>query len=145
MRGTLEILFLLATCGYLLGIRIKGIHLGTSGVLLAALYFGHLGYEIPSLIRDLGLALFVGAVGLTAGSRFFRNLKKNAMSYGAIAAAIVGSSALAVAVFSKAFSLPGVCRQDLHRGFDYDPGLAAALEVAQDSAVSIGRNSVPLR
>lgn len=140
MRGTLEILFLLATCGYLLGgIRIKGIHLGTSGVLLAALYFGHLGYEIPSLIRDLGLALFVGAVGLTAGSRFFRNLKKNAMSYGTIAAAIVGSSALAVAVFSKAFSLPGALSAGIYTGaLTTTPGLAAALEVAQDSAVSIG-------
>ena len=108
MRGTLEALFLLATIGYILGgIKIKGIHLGTSGVLIAALYFGHLGYEIPSIIRDLGLALFVGAVGLTAGPRFFRNLKQNAMSYGAIAMAIVGSSALTVVLFSKAFSMPG--------------------------------------
>ena len=58
MRSTLEALFLLATIGYVLGgIKIKGIHLGTSGVLLAALYFGHLGYEIPSLILDLGLCL----------------------------------------------------------------------------------------
>jgi len=48
MRSTLEALFLLATIGYVLGgIKIKGIHLGTSGVLLAALYFGHLGYENP--------------------------------------------------------------------------------------------------
>ncbi|MGB4634144.1 MAG: permease, partial [Bacillota bacterium] len=75
MLGTLEALFLLAMVGYVLGsIKIKGVHLGTSGVLLAALYFGHLGYQIPSVVRDLGLALFVGAVGLTAGPRFFRNL-----------------------------------------------------------------------
>lgn len=140
MRSTLEILFLLATCGYLLGgIRIKGIHLGTSGVLLAALYFGHLGYEIPPLIRDLGLALFVGAVGLTAGSRFFRNLKQNAMSYGALAVAIVGSSALAVVMFSKVFSMPGALWAGIYTGaLTTTPGLAAALEVAQDNAVSIG-------
>lgn len=140
MRGTLEILFLLATVGYFLGgIKIKGIHLGTSGVLLAALYFGHLGYEIPSLIRDLGLALFVGAVGLTAGSRFFRNLKRNAMSYGAIAIAIVGSSALTVALFAKVLSIPGALSAGIYTGaLTTTPGLAAALEVTQDSAVSIG-------
>jgi putative transport protein len=140
MRSTLEALFLLATIGYVLGgIKIKGIHLGTSGVLLAALYFGHLGYEIPSLIRDLGLALFVGAVGLTAGPRFFRNLKQNAMSYGALAMAIVGSSAITVALFSKAFSMPGALSAGIYTGaLTTTPGLAAALEVAQDNAVSIG-------
>ncbi len=140
MLGTLEIVFLLAAIGYFLGaIRIKGIHLGTSGVLLAALYFGHLGYEIPPLIRDLGLALFVGAVGLTAGSRFFRNLKQNALSYGAIAVAIVGSSAFAVAMFSRIFSMPGALAAGIYTGaLTTTPGLAAALEVTQDSAVSIG-------
>ena len=140
MQGTLEIIFLLAAIGYFLGgIRIKGIHLGTSGVLLAALYFGHLGYEIPPLIRDLGLALFVGAVGLTAGSRFFRNLKQNALSYGAIAVAIVSSSAFAVSVFSRFFSMPGALSAGIYTGaLTTTPGLAAALEVTQDSAVSIG-------
>jgi putative transport protein len=140
MRSTLEALFLLAAIGYVLGsIKIKGIHLGTSGVLLAALYFGHIGYEIPSLIRDLGLALFVGAVGLTAGPRFFRNLKENAMSYGALAMAIVGSGALTVAIFSRIFSMPGALSAGLYTGaLTTTPGLAAALEVTQDSAVSIG-------
>ncbi|NLS45629.1 MAG: YidE/YbjL duplication [Firmicutes bacterium] len=140
MGGTLEIIFLLAACGYLLGgIRVKGINLGTSGVLLAALYFGHLGYEIPPLIRDLGLALFVGAVGLIAGPRFFRNLKKNAMSYGAIAIAIVASSAFAVAVFSKIFAMPGALSAGIYTGaLTTTPGLAAALEVAKNNAVSIG-------
>ena len=73
MLGTLEALF--SWQWYVLGYQDKSIHLGTSGVLLAALYFGHLGYQ--SVYRSrLGLALFVGAVGLTAGPRFFRNLKQ---------------------------------------------------------------------
>lgn len=140
MLGTLEALFLLAMVGYVLGsIKIKGVHLGTSGVLLAALYFGHLGYQIPSVVRDLGLALFVGAVGLTAGPRFFRNLKQNAMSYGALALVIIGSSAITVALLSKTFSLPGALAAGIYTGaLTTTPGLAAALEVAKDNAVSIG-------
>lgn len=140
MRGALEVLFALATIGYILGgISIRGIELGTSGVLLAALYFGHLGYEIPPVVRDLGLALFVGAVGLTAGPRFFRNLKRNAMSYGTIALAIVASGALTTTLLSKVFSIPGQLAAGIYTGaLTTTPGLAAALEVARDDAVSIG-------
>lgn len=140
MRGPLEVLFALAAIGYILGgISVGGIELGTSGVLLAALCFGHLGYEIPPVVRDLGLALFVGAVGLTAGPRFFKNLKRNAMSYGIIALVIVASGALATALLSKVFSVPRPLAAGIYTGaLTTTPGLAAALEVARDDAVSIG-------
>ena len=53
-------LFLIAALGYLIGaIKIKGIELGTAGVLLVALVFGHFGCEIPALVRNIGLAMFV--------------------------------------------------------------------------------------
>lgn len=140
MRGALEVLFVLASVGYILGgISIRGIELGTSGVLLAALFFGHLGYEIPSVVRDLGLAFFVGAVGLTAGPRFFRNLKRNAMSYGVLAVTIVASGALTTGLLSKVFSIPRPLAAGIYTGaLTTTPGLAAALEVAKDNAVSIG-------
>jgi len=117
-------------------------------VLLAALYFGHLGYEIPSLIRDLGLALFVGAVGLTAGSRFFRNLKKNAYVVWDYRRSYSSARALLPWLCSLKHSpCPGLCRQGSTPGaLTTTPGLAAALEVAQDSEVSIGYGiAVPLR
>ena len=108
MLGTLEALFLLTIVCYDMGsFKIKGVHLGRSGVLLAVLYFGYLGYQIPSVVRDLSLALFVGAVGLTAGPRFFRNLKQNAMSYGALALVIMNQHAITLTLFSKASPLQG--------------------------------------
>lgn len=62
-------LFLIAALGYLIGaIKIKGIELGTAGVLLVALVFGHFGCEMPALIRNVGLALFVTSVGFIAAA-----------------------------------------------------------------------------
>ncbi|MEW5865957.1 MAG: TrkA C-terminal domain-containing protein [Bacillota bacterium] len=140
MVGPLEVLFVLAVIGYVLGsVSVKGVQLGTSGVLLAALYFGHLGYEIPGVVRDLGLALFVGSVGLTAGPRFFRNLKRNAMSYGAIALAIVASGAMATVALARVFGIPRALSVGIYTGaLTTTPGLAVALEATRDSSASIG-------
>ena len=53
-------IFLIISAGYLLGrIRIKGVDLGTAGVLLVALVFGHFGVEIPSIVQNFGLVCFV--------------------------------------------------------------------------------------
>src|SRR4030043_1139651 len=48
---------------------LRGISLGTAGVLFVALVFGHFHLKVPQAIMDLGLLLFVYAVGITAGPR----------------------------------------------------------------------------
>ena len=59
--------FIIGVLGYLLGsIKVKGLSLGTSSVLIVALLFGHYGMEIPSVIREFGLICFVTAVGFIA-------------------------------------------------------------------------------
>ena len=96
--------FLICFIGYCIGsIKVKGLCLGTAGVFLFALLFGYLCTlpglaDIPLLSKfhmadahdakldsfgflgDIGLVLFVTAVGSIAGPKFFRNLKKNAKS-----------------------------------------------------------------
>ena len=56
--------------------HLAGMSFGTSGVLFAGLLFGHLGqqqaWQMPSGIGEMGLVLFVYAVGLGAGPTFFR-------------------------------------------------------------------------
>ena len=65
--NTLMMVFLIAVIGYLIGsIKICGLELGTAGILLVALVFGHLGVEIPSLVQNLGLICFVTSVGFIA-------------------------------------------------------------------------------
>ena len=52
-------IFLIAVTGYLIGrVHIKGISLGSSGIFLAGLLFGHFGVSISPSIQTLGLLLF---------------------------------------------------------------------------------------
>lgn len=103
--------FGISALGYILGrISIKGISLGTAGVFLIALLYGCLFYDRLSdemgsafvanslkIIDNLGLILFVSAVGFIAGPSFFGNFKKNFKSYVLLAVIIIFSGGLACA------------------------------------------------
>ncbi len=129
--------FLICFIGYALGsIKIKGVSLGTAGVFLMALLCGYLftleGLEgIPVIgkffisgsdatavesygfLADIGLVLFVTAVGFIAGPNFFRNLKKNAKSYVPMGAVIILIGAIIAVLFAL---IPGI-------GSDYSNGI----------------------
>ncbi|MBQ5951675.1 MAG: permease [Lachnospiraceae bacterium] len=91
-------LFLIAALGYALGrITIKGVDLGTAGVFIVALIYGVFFYSRLSgqlkagdatfvssalkIVENMGLILFVSAVGFIAGPNFVGNFKKNYKSY----------------------------------------------------------------
>ena len=115
---------LIAALGYVLGrITIKGISLGTAGVFIVALAYGMLFHEqlitqlvvsqkdasgtvladisfvdsALKIVDNLGLILFVSAVGFIAGPNFFANFKKNFKSYVLLALIIILSGGLACA------------------------------------------------
>ena len=101
----------IAALGYILGrITIKGISLGTAGVFIVALIYGCIFYKELSaeintdfvgnalkIVDNLGLILFVTAVGFIAGPNFFGNFKKNFKSYVILAIIIIFSGGLACA------------------------------------------------
>ena len=108
---TLFIVFIIISLGLLLGrIEIKGISLGTAGVLLVAILAGVLFSYVPTfkigkteitlwapsvnssvgLISNIGTAMFVTAVGLIAGPKFFRSFNKSMVSYLVMGVAIIG-------------------------------------------------------
>ncbi len=128
----LIIFFLIATLGYLMGsIKIKGIELGTAGVLLMSLVFGHFGYIIPTIIRNLGLICFVTSVGFIAGPKFFRNFKKNAASYVLLGIIIILISGISCAVILFLTNIePALCVGIMTGALTSTPGLAAAIEAA---------------
>ena len=71
------VLFGIIFFGIALGsIKIYGLNLGLSGVLFVALAAGHYRLAIPDGVGQLGLALFVYCVGLSAGNRFFSAIAK---------------------------------------------------------------------
>ena len=126
--NSLLALFLIAALGYLIGaIKIKGIELGTAGVLLVALVFGHFGCEMPALIRNVGLALFVTSVGFIAGPKFFRNFKQNAKSYILLGFIIILTGALTCALLIAVSGVQPELMVGLMTGaLTSTPGLAAA-------------------
>ena len=106
----LMFVFLIASVGYAVGaIKVKGISLGTAGVLLVAILVGVLFSYVPSItiadktitfwgdsqssvfstMSDIGTLLFVTAVGLIAGPKFFRSFNKSMISYVVMGAVIV--------------------------------------------------------
>ncbi len=101
----------IAAIGYILGrFTIKGVSLGTAGVFIIALLYGGLFYDDLSaelntdfvgnalkIVDNLGLILFVTAVGFIAGPNFFSNFKKNFKSYVILAVIIIGTGGLACA------------------------------------------------
>jgi len=134
--NTLLAIVLIAALGYFVGgIKIKGIELGTAGVLLVALVFGHFGVEIPSIVRNLGLALFVGSVGFIAGPKFFRDFKTNAASYILLGFVIILSGAATSVLVSKIGGIrPELAVGLLTGALTSTPGLAAAQEAAGELA-----------
>ncbi len=133
-------IFLIGALGYLLGsIQVKGISLGTAGILIVALLFGHFGIVTPAFVQNLGLICFVTSVGFIAGPKFFQNFKGNAIGYVFVGIVIIVVGVLTCIAVVK-FSGIGV---DLGLGLmsgalTSTPGLAAGIEVTGSNLVLVG-------
>ncbi len=139
-NSNILLVFAVAALGYILGsVKLKGMSLGTAGVLIAALIFGHFGLTAPGIVQDLGLCCFVTAVGFIAGPGFFRSFTGNAVAYVVLGIVIIATGAaacLGVIWF-------GGVRTDLALGLmagalTTTPGLAAAIEATGSDLVSLG-------
>ncbi len=139
-NNTVLTIFLIGALGYLFGsIQIKGISLGTAGILIIALIFGHFGIVVPTFVQNLGLICFVTSVGFIAGPKFFGNFKGNAIGY-----VVVGLVIIIIGVLTclAVISLSGI-GVDLGLGLmsgalTSTPGLAAGIEVTESNLVLVG-------
>ncbi|MBC2596026.1 YidE/YbjL duplication [Ruficoccus amylovorans] len=130
LSNPLLALFGLIGLGLALGsIQIKGITLGSSGVIFTALLAGHLGCTIPAGIGSVGLALFVYCVGISAGNRFFGALKREGSQLAKLALVVVGSGALTTWALAKFFHIDAAMAAGAFAGaMTSTPALAAATE-----------------
>jgi putative transport protein len=135
-------LFAIIATGLLLGnITIKGINLGSSGVLFTALLAGHLGYKIPGGVGTLGLVLFVYCVGIGAGARFFASVAREGATLAKLALVIVATGGAITWAGAKLLDLPADLATGIFAGaLTSTPALAAATEGLKEGAsgVSIG-------
>lgn len=155
MLSTIFIVFAIAALGYLIGgIKVKEISLGTAGVLLVALIYGVISSYIPtftigekeivlyndtvkplfSLVSNIGTAMFVTAVGLIAGPKFFRTFNKKSMAYIGLGFIIILLGTATAILLIKIFNVDPDMMIGLMTGaLTSTPGLAAAKEVAQNA------------
>ena len=105
----LFVLFVVMSVGYAIGaVNVKGVSLGSAGVLLSAILVGVLFSFVPTLsvgdgivlwskstestykiFSNIGTVLFVTSVGLIAGPKFFRSFNKSMIAYVVMGAVIV--------------------------------------------------------
>ncbi len=157
------IIFLTLSLGYLLGgINIKGVSLGTAGVFLVAILLGWVCTldfaDVPLLgsfymantdatvvkylkgpVQNLGLILFVGAVGFIAGPNFFKNLAKNFKTYILLGAVIIFSGTLIAVVCTLLTPEygPEYWAGVLSGALTSTPGFSAAVDAATENLARI--------
>lgn len=141
-------LFLALALGYPLGrITVGGINLGsTAGTLVvgiaialtASSLFG-IKYEIPGLVEDLFLMLFMYALGMKVGPQFFSGLARGGLDFIVIALIVVFSNFAIVFFGVKLVGLePGYAAGIMSGSYT----VTAVMGVAQ-SAVSSGAFKLP--
>src|ERR1044071_6907957 len=74
-------------------IKVRGIGLGTAGVLFAGIIVGHFGQPVDhhtlDFVKEFGLILFVFTIGLQLGPGFFATLRRQGVKMNLVAATIV--------------------------------------------------------
>ncbi len=155
--------FLIIAIGYLVGgIEIKGVSLGTAGVFLVAILFGFLCTLIPNdlpllgsfsikdtsdkivdylsgPLQNVGLVLFVGAVGFIAGPNFFSDLAKNFKTYIVLGSIIILSGAGVTVLFAliKPEYGPEFWSGILSGALTSTPGFSAAVDAADPTLKAV--------
>ena len=151
------VIFLIGTLGYFIGaISIKGVSLGTAGVLLVALLYGVFTSYVPSfslgekviilfddavkskfsMLSSIGTAMFVTSVGFIAGPKFFRSFNRSMMSYIYMGIITIGIGSLVTVAFvllDKNLD-PAMATGLMTGALTSTPGLSAAKEVAGESS-----------
>ncbi|MBN1485965.1 MAG: transporter, partial [Chloroflexia bacterium] len=137
------VLFAILAAGYALGrLSVKGVALGTAGVLFVALLFGHYGYQVPHEVMELGLLLFVYAVGLQAGPRFFRTFRREGLRFVVIGLVTVTVGALLTVGVAYALGLPYNLASGLYTGaMTCTPALAGAIDAIERLAPGQGADA----
>lgn len=137
------LLFLVIGIGFLAGqIRIKGFSLGISGVLFVGLFFGgwrpegtepfHISHEV----EQVGLILFVYAVGLTSGPGFFNAMQKSGLRFNLAIIVALLTGATVTLLAGWALRLPaGQIAGVFCGGLTNTPALAAVNEFTARSGI----------
>ena len=129
---SLVLLCSVAAGGLALGaVKVRGVSLGSAGVLFVGLAVGASGFslnrEVLEFVREFGLMLFVFTMGLQLGPGFFASLRRAGLRLNALAVGIVMAGFLSTWLSAALFGLQPGARLGLFSGATTNtPSLGAA-------------------
>lgn len=137
----LTVLIGIIAIGLMLGrLTLFDISFGTSAILFVALVAGHFQLEIPGGVGQLGLAIFVFCVGISAGPTFFRGLGQQGRSLATLGAIITATGILSAWLCAEYLQIPADLAGGLMAGaMTSTPALGAITDTVADSSnVGVG-------
>jgi putative transport protein len=144
VTSALFVLSLVSALGLGLGrLRVRGIGLGSAGVLFAGLAIGRLGIgiapELSHLVKELGLILFVFTIGMQIGPGFLASIRRHGLLLNALAATVVVLGAVATVGLAWLVGIPPPIAVGLFCGATTNtPALGAAQEVLSGAGIDPG-------
>jgi len=140
------VLFLIIGLGIAIGkIKIRGIYFDLSAVIFVAIFFGYLyhsfgiDFDMPKIIQNVGLVLFIYTIGMQAGPSFFSSFKEQGLKLIALAGVTVITGAIVAISISYIYGVDMKMMTGLLTGaLTSTPGLAAAIEASHSPLASIG-------
>ena len=112
-------------------IKIRGIGLGSAGVLFAGIIVGHFSQPIDrhtlEFVKEFGLTLFVFCIGLQLGPGFFASLRDSGMRLNMFAVAVVMLGVLSAVIVGRLLRIDNAAVLGLYSGATMNtPSLGAA-------------------
>lgn len=150
LRDEALLLFLIIGIGYLIGeIKVKGFSLGVAAVLFVGLAFGSWQpagakpFHVAHAVTEVGLVLFVYAVGLTSGPGFFRAFRDKGMRYNlCVAGAVMGGAIVAIGGGNALGLEPGMIAGAFCGGLTNTPAMAAASQFLRTQSEALASQPV---
>jgi putative transport protein len=143
------ILALVCVVGMGIGsVNVRGIGLGTAGVLFAGLITGHFSkavdHETLDFVKEFGLLLFVFTIGLQLGPGFFAALKRDGLRLNALAILIIVSGTATAVLCGRLLGLDSAAMLGVLSGsVTNTPSLGAAQQALSTSGLSGDRLALP--
>lgn len=135
-ESPLLLLFAVASTGYLAGrVRVLGVSLGVAAVLFVGLGASALDprLQLPEIVPQLGLTLFVYTIGLASGPGFFSAFRKRGLRDAALVAGTLLLGALLAGGASVAFGFSGPVAAGAFAGaLTNTPALAGVLHYLRE-------------
>ena len=136
-QNKLLVLFLVAAIGYPLGrIRVRGGQLGVAALLFVGIGAGALSpeLEVPDIVYQLGLAIFVYTIGLASGPAFVASLRRDGLRTSAMTVGVLVLAAGLSLLAARLLGLGPALEVGLFSGaLTNTPALAGAIETLKQT------------